>query len=110
MSYDWKYAETVKKRIRITRVNPKELHVDAVDLDFGGQVCLDADAKIDLRKVKRAKIYVATIKVYHAELTDELERQMTESALDDLEYLRAIQAMKASGANLTKLDLVTLKH
>ncbi|MCW3999391.1 MAG: hypothetical protein NWE93_04045 [Candidatus Bathyarchaeota archaeon] len=110
MSPDWKYAETVQKRIRITRVDPKSHHVDASDLDFGGHLCLDADAALDLGKVKRAKIYVATIKVYHAEFTDDLERQMTESALGDIEHLRAIQAMKATGSALTKLQLTALKH
>ena len=107
---DWKHAETVQKRIRITRLNPKEHHLDAVELEFGGNLCLDAASAVDLGKVKKAKIYVATIKVYHAEFTDEMERQMTESAMDDLEHLQAIRAMKASGKGLTKLELVALKH
>jgi uncharacterized protein (DUF305 family) len=110
MAPDWKYAETVQKRIRITRVNPKEHHVDATEVDFAGHLCMDAEPAVDLSKVKKAKLYVATIKVYHAELTDELERQMTESALGDLEYLAAIEAMKQSGTGLTKLELVALKH
>ncbi len=107
---DWKLIETIQKRIRINRVNQNDRHVDAVDLDFGEHLCLDADLSVDLRKIKKAKIYVATIKVNHAEFTDELERQMIESAMDDLEHLKAIRTMKASGSPLTKLELVSLKH
>ena len=84
--------------------------MDAVELDFGGRVCLDADLSVDLGKVKRAKIYLATIMVFRADFSDELERQMSESALGDLEHLQAIRAMKASGSGLTRLVLVDLKH
>jgi len=44
-------------------------------MESGHPKCLDADEKIDLGKIKKAKIYQATMKVYKAELTPELENQ-----------------------------------
>jgi hypothetical protein len=107
---DWKHVQTTQKRIRITRVEAKTRHVDAMDLEENIPLCLTADSEIDLAKIKKAKIYQATIKIYEAEFTAELERQLTESAMADLQRLRAIQAMKASGQKPTKYDLVALKH
>jgi len=107
---DWKHVETIQKSIRITRVNAKERHVDAVDLELGQNLCLDADLTVNLDKVKKAKIYQATIKVYNAEFTEALERQLTESAMGDLDHLKAIRAMKSSGSKPTKLELIALKH
>ena len=106
---DWKYVETLQKRIRINRVSLKERHVDAVDMDTGYGLCLDADEKIDLGKIKKAKIYQATMKVYKAELTPELENQLTEMAMEDIDRLRALQAMKASGSKPTKFGLASIK-
>lgn len=107
---DWKYTETIQKRIRITRVNVKERHVDAVDLDGGMSLCMNADQKVDLAKIKKAKIYQATIKVFKAEITPELENQLIESAMDDIDQLKAINAMKASGFKPSKFDLIALTH
>jgi hypothetical protein len=107
---DWKYTETIQKRIRITRVNAKERHVDAVDVDGGMSLCMNADQKIDLGKIKKAKIYQATIKVFKAEITPELESQLIESAMDDFDQLKAIRAMKASGFKPSKFDLIALTH
>ncbi len=106
---DWKYVETLQKKIRINRVNLKERHVDALDMDNGYALCLDADEKIDLSKIKKAKIYQATVKVYKAELTPELENQLTEMAMEDIDRLKALQAMKASGSKPTKLELAAIK-
>jgi hypothetical protein len=106
---DWKYTQTLQRRIRITRIS-KDRHVDAFDLEDNVPLCLNAAAELDLDKVKKAKIYQATIKVYESEFTAELERQLVESALGDLGRLRAIQAMKASGQKPTKYELATLKH
>ncbi len=107
---DWKYTETVQKKIRITRVNAKERHVDAVDLDGGISLCMNAAEKIDLGKIKKAKIYQATIKVFKAEITPELESQMVEAAMDDIDRLKAINAMKASGFKPSRFDLIALTH
>jgi hypothetical protein len=107
---DWKHVQTIQKRIRITRVEAKTRHVDAMDLEENIPLCLSANLGVDLAKTKKAKIYQATIKVYEAEFTAELERQLTESAMADLQRLRAIQAMKASGQKPTKYDLIALKH
>jgi hypothetical protein len=106
---DWKYVETLQKKIRINRVSLKERHVDAVDMDTGYALCLDANEKIDLSKIKKAKIYQAIVKVYKAELTPELENQLTEMAMEDIDQLRALQAMKASGSKPTKLELAAIK-
>ncbi|MCW3984761.1 MAG: hypothetical protein NWE96_12360 [Candidatus Bathyarchaeota archaeon] len=110
MTPDWKYTETVQKRIRITRVNTKERHVDAVDLDGGMSLCMNASKEINLDKVKKAKIYQATIKVYKADITPELESQLLESAINDPTRLKAIQSLKASGFKPSKFDLISLTH
>jgi predicted NAD/FAD-binding protein len=109
LKLDWKYVETLQKRMRINRVSLKECHVDAVDMDTGYALCLDADEKIDLGKIKKAKIYQATIKVYKADLTPELYNQLTEMAMEDIDRLRGLQAMKASGSKPTKFELASIK-
>ncbi len=110
MNTEWKYVETVQKRIRILKVNAKENEVEAFDLDLGCPVSFNADPQINLDKVKRAKMYLATVKIYKAEFTAELERQMVESALGNPEQLKRIQAMKTAGSKPTRFDLIELKH
>ena len=105
----WNYAETLNKKIRINKVNLKDRHVDAVDMETGHPICLDADKTIDLGKIKKAKIYQATLKVYTAELTTELMNQLTEMAMEDINQLRGLQAMKASGSKPTKFELASIK-
>jgi hypothetical protein len=73
-------------------------------------LCMNADQKVDLDKIKKAKIYQATIKVFKAEITPELESQLIESAMDDLDQLKAIRAMKASGFKPSKFELIALTH
>jgi hypothetical protein len=107
---EWTYIETVQKKIRILKVNAKENEIEAFDLDLGCVLSFNADPKVDLDKVKRAKIYEATVKVFKAEFTAELERQMVESALGNPEQLKRIQAMKAAGSKPTRFDLIELKH
>jgi hypothetical protein len=107
---DWKFFETIQKKIRITRIDTKGRYVDVFDLDKGVPLCLSAGNKIDLGKIKKAKIYLATINLFKAELTPELERHAFESALSDLIRLKALQTMKASGEKLTMYELVALKH
>ena len=106
---EWKYAETLQKKIRIIKVSLKERHIDAIDMATGHPFCLDADSKIDLGKIKKAKIYQAILKVYTAELTSELMNQLTEMAMEDPERLHALQAMKASGSKPTKFELAQIK-
>jgi hypothetical protein len=110
MQPNWKHIETVQKKIRVTRVETKQRHVDALDLDGGIPLCLSADKTVDLSKVKRAKIYQATVKVYETEFTAELEQQVFESAMGDPQRYKALQAMKASGSKPTKYELIALKH
>jgi hypothetical protein len=70
----------------------------------------NVNQQINLRKVKRAKMYQATVKIYEAEFTKELEWQMIESALGNHEELKQIQAYKKSGAKPTRFDLINLNH
>jgi hypothetical protein len=107
---DWKYVETVQKRIRVLKVNFKDRQVDAYDLDAEYPLVLSANEQVDLDKIKRAKIYQATIKAFEAELTPELERQMVETALGSPERLRAVKDMKASGYKPKKFELIALTH
>jgi hypothetical protein len=71
--------------------------------------CLDADSKIDLAKIKKAKIYQATIKVFKAELTWELESQLKEMAVEDTQLQHSLQAIKAAGSILKKYELIRIK-
>jgi hypothetical protein len=107
---DWKPIETVEKKIRVSHVDAKDRHLDAVELDANIPMCLSVSANIDLGKVKRAKIYLATIRVYETEFTAELEQQVFESAIGDPHRLRALQSMKAQGLKPRKYELVALKH
>lgn len=107
---DWKPVETVKKTIRVTRVEVKDHHLDAVELNSSYPLCLSVDPKIDLEKIKRAKVYQATIRVYETEFTPELERQVFESAINDPNRLKALQSMKAQGLKPRKYELIALKH
>ena len=106
---DWKPTETAQKKLRIIHVNLKERHLDALDMDTGHPLCLDADAKIDLGKIKKAKIYVGTVKIYKAELTAEIEGQLKERALSDPQLLHSLRAIKAAGSKLTKYELISIK-
>ena len=110
MKTEWNYIETVQKRIRVLKVNAKENEIEAFDLDLGCVLSFNTDPKVDLDKVKRAKMYVATVKVFKAEFTEELQRQMIESALGNPEQLKRIEAMKAAGSKPTRFDLIELKH
>lgn len=107
---DWKPVETVEKTIRVTRVDVKDHHLDAVELNSSYPLCLSVDPKIDLEKIKRAKVYQATIRVYETDFTPELERQVFESAINDPNRLKALQSMKAQGLKPRKYELIALKH
>ena len=107
---DWKPIETIQKKIRITSVDAKDHHLDAVELDACVPMCLSVDPRIDLNKIKRAKIYQATIRVFETEFTAELEQQVFESAIGDPTRLRALQSMKTQGLKPRKYELVAIKH
>jgi len=107
---NWIYIKTVQKRIRIISVDTQNHTINAFDLDQGFPLSCNVDQQINLRKVKRAKIYQATVKIYEAEFTKELEWQMIEAALHNPEKLERIQAYKKSGAKPTRFDLINLKH
>jgi hypothetical protein len=107
---DWKPIETIEKKIRVTRVEAQDMHLDAVELGSNYPMCLSVDPKIDLDKIKRAKVYQATIRVYETEFTPELERQVFESAIKDPTRLQALKSMKAQGLKPRKYELIALKH
>jgi hypothetical protein len=107
---DWKLVETLQKKIRVTRVEAKDHHLDAVELDGNVPMCLSVAAKIDLGKVKRAKIYQATVNVYETEFTAELEQQVFESAINDPTRYKALQSMKAQGLKPRKYEIIAIKH
>jgi hypothetical protein len=109
ISPEWKYVETVEKKIRTIKVNLKERHMDAVDMETMMPFCLDADSSVDLEKIKKAKIYRATIKVFKAQLTGELESQLKEMAIEDPQLQHSLQAIKAAGSILKKYELIRIK-
>jgi len=106
---DWKFTETVQKRIRVIKINHKERHLDAQNIDAGVPFCLDAAEELDLDKIKKAKIYHATIKVYNAQLSADLERQLTEMSIRDSQLLHSLNVIKKSGSLLKKYELVSIK-
>jgi hypothetical protein len=106
----WTLVETVQKRLRVVRVDTRKRYVDVLDLDENLPICLSADSKLDLGKLKRAKIYYATINVYETEFTPELEHYAMESALGDYNRFKALQTMKASGYKPRKFELISIKH
>lgn len=106
---DWKYVETLQKTIRTIAVSPKGRHIDALDMQEGVPFCLEASSEINLGKIKRAKMYKVTIKLYTAELTGELENQLKEMSLNDTKLLHSLQALKSAGEPLKKYELVSIK-
>lgn len=106
---EWKYSETIERRIRVNKVNRKEQHLDAQDIDDGLPFTLDVEKGLDLDKIKRAKIYCATIKVFTAELSGELERHLNEMAMTDLQLRRSLQVIRQTGSILKKFELISIK-
>jgi hypothetical protein len=107
---DWKYVETVQKRVRTIKVDFENRRVEVFDLDLGCSLNFNADQKVNIEKIKRAKMYIATVKIYKAEFTEELERQMIEAVLNNPMELKRVQAFKESGAKPTRYDLIELHH
>ena len=107
---DWKYVETVQKRIRTIKVDFKNRSVDVFDLELGCSLNFNVSQEINLEKIKRAKIYVVTVKIFKTEFTEQLERQMVESALGNPIQLKQVQAFKESGAKPTRFDIVKIVH
>jgi hypothetical protein len=108
-SPEWKYAETVERRIRVMKVNYKERHLDAQNIDDNVPLCLDAQDGLDLNRIKKAKIYNATIKVFTGELSGDLERQLTELSMEDAKLRHSLQVMKQSGSQFKKFELIAIK-
>jgi hypothetical protein len=108
-SPDWKYAETVRRRIRVMKINYQERHLDAQNIDDEVPFCLDAQSGLDLDKIKKAKIYLATIKVFTAELSGDLERQLTELSMEDAKLRHSLKVMKQSGSQFKKFELISIK-
>jgi hypothetical protein len=106
---DWTFVETAQKKVRIISVNLKERHIDALDMETGYPFCLDADEKIDLGKIKKAKIYQATIKIYNAQLTPEMDRQLSEMSIGDAKLRHSLKVLKESGSTMRKYQLTALK-
>jgi len=106
---EWKYAETVERRIRVMKVNYKERHLDAQNIDDNVPLCLEAQEGLDLNRIKKAKIYNATIKVSTAELSGDLERQLTELSMEDAKLRHSLKVMKQSGSQFKKFELIAIK-
>lgn len=107
---EWKYVKSVQKKIRIIRVDTQNQTIEAYDIDQCFPLSFNAQRQIDLKKIKRAKIYQASVEIYEAEFTKELEWQMMEAALHSHEELKQIQDYKKTGAKPTRFDLISLKH
>src|SRR5512137_2346406 len=97
---DWKYTETVKKRLRFIKINKREHHLDAQDIDEMTPFCLDVEEGLDLGKIKLAKVYCGTIQVFTAELGGELERHLTEMSMEDAQLRHSLQLIKKTGSTL----------
>jgi hypothetical protein len=106
---EWKHINTIQKKIRITRIeNQRDIY--GFDIEQGTPIFLNTEKTIDLSKIKRAKIYQVTLKVYETEFTPELQQRALESALGNPQRFKAIQTMKASGTKPIKYELTAIKH
>ena len=106
---EWKFTETMQTRIRVIKVNQRQRHLDAQDIDQKLPFTLDADPKLDLAKIKKAKIYHATIKVYTAQLAGDFERQLNELAMTDTRLRRSLHVIRQTGGVLKKFELIAIK-
>ncbi len=99
----------MQTHIRVNKVNQKQRHLDAQDIDQKLPFTLDADPALDLGKIKKAKIYQAIIKVYTAELAGDFERHLNELAMTDARLRRSLQVIKQTGSVLKKFELIEIK-
>ena len=99
----------MQRRIRVVKIEHNERHLDAMDIDMGIPITLDAPSELDLGKIKKAKIYHATIKVFTAQLGGDLERHLTELSLKDNKLRYSLQVLRQSGSKLKKFELVAIK-
>jgi hypothetical protein len=106
---EWVYTETVQRRIRVIKINHRERLLNAQDIDMGFPISLEAQRELDLCKIKKAKIYRATIKVFTAQLSGELERHLTERSLEDPQLRYSLQILRQSGSKLKKFELMEIK-
>jgi hypothetical protein len=106
---EWTYIETIQRRIRVNKINHKERHLDAQDIDAGIPFSLEAEGHLDLGRIKKLKIYRATIRVFSAELKGDLERQLTEFAIEDPRLRYNLQVIKRSGSKLRKFQLTSVE-
>jgi hypothetical protein len=106
---EWKFTETMQTRIRVNKVNNRERHLEAQDIDQNLPFTLDADPDLDLGKIKKAKIYHATIKVYTAELAGDFERHLNELAMTDARLRRSLKIIRQTGSVLKKFELIAIK-
>lgn len=107
---EWELTGTIQKKIRVTRIDVKNRYVDVRDLDEDLPMSLTAAPSIDLAKIKKAKMYTVTLRIFKTELTPELERYAFEKALPDRRRLKALQTLKDSGERPTKYELIELKR
>ena len=106
---EWVLTDSVERRIRVLRVNGQKRFLDAENIDEGYPLTLDAAADVDLGKIKKAKIYHASINVYTAKLSGELERQLTELSMEDAQLRRSLHVIKQSGSILKRFELTKIK-
>jgi len=106
----WEFEKETTKNIEVVNVNLNRLKVDAIDLDCGMPVYLDATKEVDLSKVDVGEAYMATVKVYRAPITPQLEKQWMKTTKDNPELLKGIELMKNSGEAkpLYKFEIISL--
>jgi hypothetical protein len=75
---DWKYQDTVVKIIQITGKNEDERNVDALDLEASIPIRADVLEESIMQAIKVGKKYRATMKVYNAEITSQLNSMLSE--------------------------------
>ena len=109
LSPEWQFADVIERRIRVIKVNRRQRHLDAQNIDDGVPLYLEVQEGFLLEKIKSAKIYRAKIRVFVAELSGELERQLSEFAIEDVKLRYSLHVMKSQGGKLTKYELLSIK-
>jgi chemotaxis protein histidine kinase CheA len=106
----WKYRETITKSIEVKEKDDSEREVAAVDLDLMPFV-LNVASEISMENIKIGEIYKATIKVYTAEMTPEIDKLWSELEKENPDLQEGIKKIRKFGGQepLHKFELTKIK-
>jgi hypothetical protein len=109
---DWKYQATVTKIIKVEDKNEELREIDAIDLEMAMPFILDVIEDVELESVQVGRNYRATIKVYRAKLTPEIEKSFAKMSREDPTFREGEKFIRRYGGQqpLFKFELVSLEE